>query len=457
MKKLLTLLLIITCGLSYGRTVTVPSWIDGTGATDVTQPLRAFFDGVRDTTTIVFPANRTYRVEGILLFTGRKSLHIDLNGSRIIATTDGSKIDPMAYPSEFRWQWPRKRSQFAFRGCLDTWVTNGEIIGANPFTWEQDAAYNAAYEAQHNIDMEGCNGVQLYKLKLSRPWGDFVYFGKWGYGNLQPTRNAVVIECEMHDNGRQGVSCVGAENIVITLNKIYNTRRSTFDIEPDAEGTGTKYLYIKNNWIGPGRLMFVASGGSTGGEIAYVTIEGNVLCGRAMSIAMGGGAPGQRHHVTIRNNIGDSAYLYGSPRALIEMVGVNYITISGNRHWFAPMQPGDLPGEGNDAVQVDSGKGVYIAGNSWTGAERASVLTGSTVATSAFTVKSDFGITGVKKVLPVVAVGYSSGTSFPVLSKYKKYYQLLNDGKQVEKGELRAGYNTLPATGSVLQVATTVF
>ncbi|HEU4901190.1 MAG TPA: right-handed parallel beta-helix repeat-containing protein [Flavisolibacter sp.] len=457
MKKLFTLLLLITCGLSYGRTVTVPSWIDGTGATDVTGPLRAFFDGVRDTTTVVLPPGKTYRVEGILLLTSRKSLHIDLNGSRIIATTDGSKVDPNAYPSEFRWLWPRKRSQFAVRGSLNTWIYNGEITGANPYNWTSDAAYNAAYEAQHNLDFEGCDGVQLYKLKLSRPWGDFIYFGKWGHGNLQPTRNVTVTECEMHDNGRQGVSFAGAENIVVTCNKIYNTRRSTFDIEPDAEGTGTKYLYIKNNFIGPGRLMFVASGGSTGGGISYVTIEGNVLLGRPMSIAMGGGAAGQRHHITIRNNTGDSTYLYGSPRALIEMVGVDYITVTGNKHWFAPMQRDDLPGEGNDAVQVDVGKAVYINGNTWTGAERASVLTGCTVATAAFTVKSDFGITGIKKVLPVVSVGYSSGTAFPVLSKYKKYYQLLSDGKQVDKGTLNAGYNTLPATGSVLQVATTTF
>lgn len=453
-------LLLAILSFSQTRKVTIPSTIDSKGQSDVTVQLQQFINSVRDSTTILFPKGSTYLVEGTLCVVNRKSLTFKGDSSFVFAITDGRNAPishiPKIAQGDLLDFWPRKRSQFYVRGGQNIHFENLYIRGSNPFNWQQEQSYNAALEAQHNIDAEGVDGLLVTRCTLASPWGDFIYLGKWNDYNAAATKNVVIIENEMHDNGRQGVSLVGTENVLITLNNIYNTRRATFDIEPDVDGSGSKWVYIKKNLVGQGRLMFVACGGLPTGEVAYITIDGNVIRNRAMSIACGGGKPGQRHHWTIQNNVGDSNYLYNSPRALIEMANVDYLTVRNNRHTFQWMQRDDLPGEGNDAVQVLGGKYFYQGGNAWTYAERACDTSGCTLALKPYVPKSELGIAGIKKLLPTVNIGPVVDGKFTVLAKYGYVYNLVGEnGAVITSGSLKAGYTTIPL--GTLKVGTKTF
>lgn len=356
--------------------VLVPTNIDATGSSDVTLALQGFLDTVPDGSEIIFPNGGNYRVEGSLYLQDRNNLTFRGNGTKVFATGDGSTAPTSNLPTAITFLWPRKRGQFILRGGSNYIFTNFIVQGANPYDWQQEESYNAAYEAQHNFDIEGTHGVLIWKCELRNPWGDFVYCGMWTAYNSDWSYDVTVVANLMHDNGRQGVSFVGTRDVVVEDNDIYNTRRATFDIEPDGSTSGSYNLHIRKNRAGQGRLLFVASGGQPG-DIHNVLIEGNTMLGRAMSIACGSTTQGERHNWTIRENVGDPGYLYGSPRALIEMVGVDDVYIRNNIHWFAPMQPDDLPGEGNDAVYLEGTRGYVVTGNTWTGAENELVNVGS--------------------------------------------------------------------------------
>lgn len=347
----------------------IPNSIDATGALDVTLDMQAFLDSVPDGSDILFPTGASYRIEGSLYLENRNNLKFRGRGARVFATTDGSTAPVSNLPAAITFLWPRKRGQFILRGGSGYIFTDLVVQGANPYNWEQEESYNALYEAQHCFDIEGTHGVLIWRCEMKNPWGDFVYCGMWTAYNSDWSYDITVIGNEMHDNGRQGVSFVGTRNVVVEDNHIYNTRRATFDIEPDGTTSGSYDLHIRKNRVEQGRLLFVASGGQPG-DIHNVIIEGNTLTNRALSIACGSTTQGERHNWTIRDNQGDASYLYGSPRALIEMVGVDDVYIFNNEHWFAPMQPGDLPGEGNRAVYLEGTRGYTIEGNIWHDAEK---------------------------------------------------------------------------------------
>ena len=55
--------------LGAGAQIIIPRSIDGTGKTDVTKELNSFISSVPDSSILIFPSNKTYRVEGILRIT----------------------------------------------------------------------------------------------------------------------------------------------------------------------------------------------------------------------------------------------------------------------------------------------------------------------------------------------------------------------------------------------------
>ena len=54
------------------------------------------------------------------------------------------------------------------------------IWGANADAGTGDDAYVADLEAQHGIDIEGTENVEIYDVGIQHVYGDFVYFGRDG-------------------------------------------------------------------------------------------------------------------------------------------------------------------------------------------------------------------------------------------------------------------------------------
>lgn len=350
-------------------TVVVPDSIDASGKVDVTLALQNFLNKVKDNSQIQFKQNGLYRMDGSIVLTQRVGLQFYGNGARFFTVTDGTSAPQSNLPDEIKWLWPRKRGQFMVRGGSGHRFYNIEIQGANPYNWEEEPSYNSKFEAQNAFDIEGAKDVEVRDCHVHNVYGDFVYVGIWNAGSMQWADGVKISNNNFHDNGRQGVAIVGASNVLVEGNNIYNTRRSTFDIEPDNEGSGASNIAIRNNKIGEGRLLFLASGGQQG-SINNVEVSGNYLNGHALSIGVYTKIAGSRKNWRIINNTSEN-YPFGSPIALMTFEGVYNVEVTGNSHEFQVGQP-------TDAVKLISVTGYKVENNIFKGNRQDLVLENTT-------------------------------------------------------------------------------
>jgi hypothetical protein len=298
-------------------TVTVPPSIDGSGQQDVTAALNSFIASVPDESLIAFPAGARYRIEGTLLVAHRNGLTFEGNGAEFFATT----------PSD------RDRRHWKVVGGSRIVFRNVVVRGANPSAGTSDAAYDSTREAQHGFDFQGTAGIELDRVTVTDVYGDFVYLGKFVVDGGPWSRDVWIHDSHFERNGRQGISLTGAENVLIERNTIAETRRATFDLEPNGDGWGVRNLRIVHNTIGHGRLKFVASMGN--GPVDDITIEGNTLVGRALDSTFMAPKGTRRFNLRIAGNTSDT--WYGNPDGVtIYVVRYTGVRITGNTQPLPP-------------------------------------------------------------------------------------------------------------------------
>jgi hypothetical protein len=314
----------------------VPASIDASGRSDVTAALLTFFRSVPDGSTISFPAGATYRVDGTLQLTGRRDLTFDGNGATIKAVTPGD----------------RNRRHWWFIGGGGIAIHDLKVKGANPLAGLGDAAWAPWAEAQHGFEFKGVHGVTLERVTVNDVYGDFVYLGPGATGWTKDVR---IVDSTFERNGRQGISITGAERVLIEGNRIGETRRATFDLEPNGAGWGARDVRIIGNVVGRGRLLFIAAHGYRG-EIRDVVVERNVLRGRAMNSSVDAGG-GVRSNITIAGNTADTQW--GNPGGgLMYFKGATGVRVLGN---VQPMQPR----RGNAGVLARRSCDVVVEGNTF--------------------------------------------------------------------------------------------
>jgi Right handed beta helix region len=252
-------------------TAMIPSVIDQTGTTDVTSEINTWLATLVNGTTAIFRSGATYRVEGTLLLSGKTNVTLDGNGCTIEAQTLAGTTGN-----------PQTRKHMEFRSCINLAIKNFTINGMLPTGWGSAAnSYDEDYEGQHGISVYGCTGVDVSYNTVDMVRGDLFYFGR--YAGLPST------DIWMHNNtgsgcGRQGVSLTDCIDVLIEDNTIEETARSTFDLEPLSAGTVVQNVMIRDNAIGPGRLNFLAAGGTY--ETSNITIRNNTLTTKALTFSI---------------------------------------------------------------------------------------------------------------------------------------------------------------------------
>lgn len=334
-------ILILPGQSTAATTVTTPTSIDATGATDVTAELQSFLDGVPDGSTVLLAGGGQYRIEGTLTLVGRNNLTIDGQGATTFATSTGALT---------RGQWKSYLgSNLTFRNLI--------VRGANPAGGVGEAAYVASLEAQHGMEFAGVDGVDIDHVTITDVYGDFVYLGAYIAATKTWTRNVKIHDSRFERNGRQGITFTATANVDIYRNYIGNTRRATLDLEPNGAGWGVSDVSFHDNTVGLGRLNFVSSVGS--GPIDRVSITNNSIIGRAMQMTWWAPTNARRSGLTIVGNVANSGF-GNSGGAAIGVVGWDRVTIKNNVQWLQ---------SGRDVALVDVWESceVDISGNVWTG------------------------------------------------------------------------------------------
>lgn len=266
---------------------TPDSSIDKTGAQDVTEALQAFINRVPDNAIVSFPSGARYRIEGTLLFKNRQNLIIDGNGAMFFATDPvGTRVGSGG---------PRSRQQFSLEEVTDVTIRNLVIKGAHVNGGQDDDAYVSQYEAQHGINIVDSENIEVYGNNITEVFGDFVYVAK--------SNDVYIHDNFMRRNGRQGIGIGSGENIRIEKNDIADTRRATIDLEPLTANGFVRNVYIRNNKIGDGRLLFIAAAGSPEADTSNIYVEDNELS-RPMSMTFRGpsNSSWRRKNLVIQRN-----------------------------------------------------------------------------------------------------------------------------------------------------------
>lgn len=332
-----------------------PAAIPADCSRNVSSDLNSWLASVPDGSTVQFNGG-CYRIDQDLRLTNRSSLTIDGGGATFKTddpTGDSSSFDAAGYcatgssattPSKVA----RTRSQWDITGSSNITIRNMIIHGANPCGGTGSNAYVAPLEAQHafNVDRNNTNitieDVQAYDI-----YGDFIYF--------RGTTNGVARNNHFERNGRQGISVTGGGPTLIEGNTIANTRRATFDLEPNAASDLVDGVTIRGNTIGTGRLLFVASHG--GGRVNNVLIERNTLS-RCISVDVLGSVSLRRSNWTVQNNTTTGGCGAPAGNAAMKFGYVDHVWVLNN---VQPIQAN----RGDYGVNITASSDVQVNNNSF--------------------------------------------------------------------------------------------
>ncbi|MDQ1384566.1 MAG: hypothetical protein QOG65_1945, partial [Actinomycetota bacterium] len=297
----------------------VPATIDATGRTDVTKSLQTFVSKVPSGGVVRFRPGGRYRLDGTLVVSRRRQFTFDGAGALIFATTRGDQ----------------NRSQFRVRGGSNITFRNIKIQGASANAGTGDNAYIPKLAKQMGIRFEGVDGAEVDHVTISNVFGDFVYVGL--DSKEVPSRNVWIHDSSFRSNGRQGVAITSATGVIIERNVFFNTRRSTIDLEPTGHRWKVDHVFILNNVVGKGRLLFVASGGQ--GPVSNVVVSGNRLTGHVLSIDVKQSGKQRRSNWVVVDNISNVKV---DNNRVMRFMAVDGLLLRGNRETITGKDPAVL-------------------------------------------------------------------------------------------------------------------
>jgi hypothetical protein len=298
----------------------------------VTKSLNRFFSTVRDGSVITFRNHGRYRIDGTLFVNGRHDLTFDGHGSFIFAVSRGGT----------------KRSQWSVRDGSRITFRNMSVRGANTGGGTSTGAYVAKLARQIGFRFEGVNGAELDHVTVTNVYGDFVYLGL--DQRQVGSRNVWIHDSTFRSNGRQGIAVTAASGVIIERNSFTNTRRSTIDLEPTGHRWVVDHVFVLDNHVGKGRLLFVASHGQ--GPVNDIVISGNRLADHGLTIDVDPPKKRRRSNWIVTNNTSLAA-VKSRPLRFVDIDG---LVVRGNHQ--------SVTG-GNPALTLSGVCGALVSDNSF--------------------------------------------------------------------------------------------
>lgn len=312
----------------------VPSTIDATGATDVTTALNAYFDGVPDGRTIVFPAGGRYRIEGTLSLENRHDIVIEGRGATFFAQTNGQtrrrpgcdlRSSVCRYPN-------RTRAQWAFSNDANIVVRNVNVIGSAPNPGPL-STYSAALEAQHAFRIVGVRGIVLDHVSARDVWGDLVYVGSFETrARFVSSTNVVVRNSTFRGASRQGWTVTDGTHVTFENNSLTSVRRSLVDLEANTSKDVVAYVTIRNNRLGSSRFCTITNYGAPAGEHDFVIAGNHALGAAKFRICVQAFRSARRSNYEISGNVGSTAR---PNEPMLSIAYADHVTVKNNVQGFS--------------------------------------------------------------------------------------------------------------------------
>jgi hypothetical protein len=289
----------ISCG-RRGTTYQVPSSIDNTGSRDTTTALADWIasvpNGTADNRSVLQFRGGRYRIDSAVHLTGRKYLTFNLNGN-----------------TRFQWNAPRGASLrlLWFTTCTGITVRNGTLTGTYTYPASADG-YVPAYEHMHAIEADA-SSVTVAHVIITGFYGDGVYFGR--EAGIAGASSGQVTCCDIRQVGRNAVSVVAADGVMLSGCHIQQTGYWGIDVEPNAgQAEPCQNVAVIGNTFGgqAGTVSRRWFGIEPNAPVSNVTCVHNRVLGRDPSVWVnynGNGAQSatfRPQHITFSSNSCDT-------------------------------------------------------------------------------------------------------------------------------------------------------
>jgi hypothetical protein len=325
-------------------TVRVPQSIDASGNHDVTQQLNAFLAQVPDNSVVAFPTNGRFRIDDVVSLSSKTNVTLEGNGSTLFASTQGY----------------RERNLLTVNGGSDLTIRDFHLVGAHPDAGA-DGTYVSTLEGQHGIRLLGPQRVLIENNTIKNVYGDFVYLSCDLRKKLptwrEPSRDVTIRDNQLSSNGRQGVSFINADRVLVQNNVIDDVKRTVFDFEPTTSSALVQNVTIDHNAVGDHHLNFVSGGGN--GTTDDVMVSNNTLHGSAMNSMIKNRLGETRSNWNFVGNTSDRGF--GSTlKAVVVAYGATGIQFSDN---VQPMNRRPLSQGAMAGLRTVGGCGAVATGN----------------------------------------------------------------------------------------------
>ena len=332
-------------------TIAVPEAIDSSGTTDVTDALNAFFRTVPSGSTVAFPEEGRYRVEGIVQIESASDITIDGNGSTLFAETDGR--DQVPPRRAYNNHWPRRREHLTLNRVTNVHIHDLVVRGANPDGGATTRAYVPSLEGQAGIAIIGGTGILLEQVTITDTYGDLIYIAGGA-------TDVTVRESRLRRSGRQGVAVVNGRDVLIEDSELAGIGRSVLDLEPLGKGLARDIRFVNNEVGDYLNFLLAAVGGGTGVDNIDV-VDNAISADRGLSV-VAGVERNPRSGLRLVGNRGTTKAValegFGTG-ALIQLTNLDGVEVRDNHQ----------PVAGGVAITLDRVCNAKVADNSFSGAD----------------------------------------------------------------------------------------
>ena len=236
-----------------GATVTPPSTITANCSTDVSGPLKKWFNKLPVNSTVLLGSQDCYQVDNGIKLKNPQGLTIYGGTFTSDATTPVKKHS-------------KGNAVFTLVGGSKVTLESMKINGRNPGGYHYQMAFAAG------IDVQGTDGITIRGVTITNAFGDGITLSPLRGGSdhnsgtiVAPTKTAVINGVSIIGAGRQAVTLASVSGAQIGDLVIENPGLNTFDIEADQGNEGAENVAIDGCTSSGGGLFF-ANGGSGAGQ-----------------------------------------------------------------------------------------------------------------------------------------------------------------------------------------------
>ncbi len=239
----------------------VPSGIPSNCSRDVTAALSSWIQTVPDNSTLIFPMNGCYRIDGTLTISRRTGLVLAGNGTTLYGKyhTVGTAPHVRVYLSK------------------DITFMNMTVKGANPKAGIGDEAFQAKLQWEAAWEISGSEQITLTSVQAYDVFGDFVTIEPEWVRTFHTARDITVQNSRFERNGRSGIAITGADRVTIKNNYIGQVRYALLNLEPQVATLPIDNVRFTGNRTGAARLPWMTNGGICNAGVSSIDVADNVM------------------------------------------------------------------------------------------------------------------------------------------------------------------------------------